>query len=214
MDHTPSIRDRGAGEYWIDHATLDEPAVARLLDARSLRLDNVKLPPDFYTRLPRLAELEVSGGSSQDLTPLRDATHVRRLAILYVRGVKDVSWLSDLVGLESLSLYSLAQVETLPSFARLSKLRFLQVGQMVRLHDLDGAALAPALEELRFTKRLGVTAESMQPFAGHPTLARFGWWWDEGVPAAQGKAVLDALPLPRPDWESADFGQVIRSDAD
>lgn len=211
---TPSFQDRSGGTFWIGPATLDEAATARLRDARSLRLDNVKVPADFYLRLPGLVELEVQGSSARDLVPLQHATHVRRLAVLYVRGVSDVGWLSGLVGLESLSLYSLAQVEALPSLAALSKLRFLQLGQMVRLRDLAGAALAPALEELRFTKRLGVTAESMKPFVGHPTLARFGWWWDEGVPAAQGRAVLDALPLPRPDWDAPDIGQVSFGDAD
>jgi len=212
--YTPSFQDRGGAEFWIGHSTLDEETAARLKDARSLRLDNVKVPADFYQRLPRLAAVEVQGGSAKDLVPLQHATHVRRLAIMYVRGVSDVSWLSQLVGLESLSLYSLAQVEALPSVAALSKLRFLQLGQMVRLHDLAGAALAPALEELRFTKRLGVSAESMRPFVDHPTLARFGWWWDEGVPMAKGRAVLKALPLPRPDWDAPDIGRVTFTDAD
>jgi hypothetical protein len=126
-----------------------------------------------------------------------------------------LDWLTDLPLFESLSLFSVPKIEAMPSLAGLTKLRYVQLGQMVRLRELSGVAQAPALEELRFTQRMGVTAESMKPFVGHPTLARFGWSWDEGVPAYRAQAVLDALPLPRPHWQAGDIGaHVTLRDAD
>jgi hypothetical protein len=195
-------QDRGNGHFWLDHVSIDEEGVRQLQSASWMTLWNVDVPDDFYTRLPNLRELEIDGGSARHLAPVRSATQVTRLVINQVRSVVDLGWLASLDGLESLALFGLPKVTAMPSLRRLRNLRFVQVGQMVRLHDVSGIADAPALEELRFTQRLAVTPESMVPFLGHPTLARFGWSWDEGVPAARGRAVLDALSLPRPDWNS------------
>ena len=211
---TTSWQDRGDGHFWLSDTKLGPEATERLEGARWLTLTNVKVPRDFYGRLPRLVELEVDGGAARDVPSIREATGLKRLAILRVRAT-DLGWLADLSDLESLSLYSLPRIEAMPSLARLPYLRFVQVGQMIRLHDIAGVAHAPALEELRFVKQLAVTAASMKPLVGHPTLARFGWWWDEGVSASQGSAVLDALPLPRPNWGESDIGaHVTFSDAD
>lgn len=211
---TGSWQDRGDGHVWLSDMKLGPDASTRLGGARWLTLTNVGVPRDFYSRLSGLVELEIDGGSAKDVPLIREATEIKRLALLRLRAT-DLGWITELSGLESLSLYSLPRIEAMPSLAGLPKLRFVQVGQMIRLHDVAGIAQAPALEELRFVKQLAVTAESMKPLVGHPTLARFGWWWDEGVSAAQGRAVLDALPLPRPDWDGGDIGaHVSFGDAD
>ena len=199
-------QDRGDGHFWLGELTLGSEAIGRLATARWLTLTQVKVPSDFYARLPRLTEVEIDGGSAADVVRVRQAPQLKRLAILRAPRLSDLDWLTELRALESLALFSLPKIEVMPSLSGLTRLRFVQLGQMIRLRDLAGVAQAPALEELRFTQRLGVTAESMKPFLGHPTLARFGWWWDEGVPAARGRAVLDALPLPRPDWQAGDSG--------
>ena len=199
---TGKWRELENDHLWLDHLVLGDDDVPRLAGARWLTLWNVKVPQDFYQRLPNVRELEIDGGTWRDLVPIRKATQLTRLVINQVRQVTDLSWIADLSNLESLALFGVPQIESMPSLAGMGKLRFVQVGQMRRLRDLTGVAEAPALEELRFTQRLGVTAESMKPFVGHPTLARFGWAWDEGVSAAQARSVLDALPLPRPDWST------------
>jgi len=208
-------QDRGDGHFWVGELTLGPDAIERLTTARSLTLTQVRIPSDFYASLPGLIEVEIDGGSATDVVRVRQATQLKRLAILRATALADIDWLAELRALESLALFSLPKIEVMPSLAELTRLRFIQLGQMIRLYDLAGVAQAPALEELRFTQRLGVTAESMKPFVGHPTLARFGWSWDEGVPAARARAVLDALPLPRPDWEAGDVGaHVTFRDAD
>jgi len=203
-------RDAGNGHLWLDHMTLHEDALPRLLPARRLTMWNVKVPAGLYGQLPNLEELVVEGGSGRDLLAVSRATELKRLVLNQIRGVTDLSWLPGLRRLQSLALYGLPRVTSLPSLAGLTQLRFVQVGQMVRLHDLTGVAAAPGSRELRFTQRLGVDADSMRPFAGHPTLERFGWSWEEGVPASQAQAVLGALPLPRPDWDAPDLSHDTR----
>lgn len=198
--------DRGDGHLWLGELTLGPEAIDRLAPVRWLTLTQVKVPTGLYASLPDLIELEIDGGSAVDVVRAREATQLKRLAVLRVPTLTDLEWLTELRALESLALFSLPKIEVMPSLAQLTRLRFVQVGQMIRLRDLAGVAEVPALEELRFTQRLGVTAESVKPFIGHPTLARFGWSWDEGVPAARGREVLDALPLPRPDWARATSG--------
>jgi hypothetical protein len=204
-------QDRGDGHFWLWETTLGPEAIERLATARCLTLTQVKIPRDFYAGLPRLTEVEIDGGSATDVVAVRRARRLKRLAILRAPTLTTLDWLTDLPFLESLSLFSVPKIESIPSLAGLPRLRFVQLGNMVRLRDLSGVAQAPVLEELRLTQRLAVTAESMKPFVGHPTLARFGWWWDEGVPASRAKAALDALPLPRPDWQAGDIGANMTS---
>lgn len=208
-----TFQDRGGGRFWLDHATLDDEAVTRLNDARSLTMWNVKVPADFYHRVPVLEALDIRGGSAPDLEPVRDATQLRSLAVNQVRRVTDLTWLTGLQELESLSLYGLSRIEVLPSFAASRRLRSVELGQMRRLHDIRGIAQAPALEELRFVRKLAVTAAGMEAFVGHRSLKRFGWF-SEDVPLSQARAVLDALPLPRPTWSAADGGSGDMSNAD
>jgi hypothetical protein len=195
--YTPSFQNRGDGEFWIDHWTLTDPEVAGLKSARHLTLWNVKVPKDFYQRVPALRSLDLRGGSAPNIDSVADAKQLVHLTVNQVRGVTDVDAIVGLKELETLVLYGLPQLERLPSLAPLKRLRMLQLGSMRRFRDLAPVAEAPALEDLRFVRKMGVDAGSMTPLIGHPTLKVFDWFWED-VPASKALPVLDVLGLPKP----------------
>jgi hypothetical protein len=103
----------------------------------------------------------------------------------------------ELLELETLSLYGLPQLARLPSLKPLAKLRTLQLGNMRGITDLSPIAQAPALEDLRFVRKMGIDAAAMRPLLKHPTLKFFDWFWED-VPQSQALPVIDALGLPKP----------------
>lgn len=196
--YKPSWQDRGDGKFWINHLTLGDHEVDLLGKARDLTLWNVKVPGDFFERLPALRLLDLRGGSAKHLDPVAGAHGLVDLTVNQVRGITNVDAIVELHELETLSLYGLPHLDRLPSFAPLTRLRTVQLGQMRSFTDLSPVAEAPALEDLRFVRKLGIDAASMKPLVGHPTLKVFDWFWED-VPASQALPVLAVLGLPKPD---------------
>jgi hypothetical protein len=189
------IKSRGPASYWVDHQTLTDRDLDILIGARHLTLWNVKLPPGFLEELPQLELLDIRGGTSSNLTSIAPLVSLRGLVINQVRGLGALDEISDLVGLEILSLYGLAHIRRLPSFDRSTLLRRVEVGQMRSLVDISSLAGAPALEELYLVRKLPLDAESVRPLRGHPTLRAFDWYFED-VPWSRVEPVLQALPTP------------------
>ena len=190
-------QDRGNGGFWLDHVRLGEQDVERLASARHLTMWNVKIPHGFYGRLPVLESLDLRGGSGTNLDEVAKAGRLKHLTVNQVRGMNDVDAIVHLVNLESLVLYGLPRLERLPSLAPLRVLRTLELGSMRIFRDLAPVADAPALEELRFVRKIGVDADSMKVLLGHPNLKYFDWFWED-VPDSKALPVLAVLGLPKP----------------
>ena len=190
-------QDRGGGEFWIDHAVLEEGDLAWLRSATWLMLWNVAVPPGFLAQLPNLWGLDLRGGSATDLSVVDGCPALRCLVVNQVRGLSDLSIVPTLTTVELLAVYGLRQVTTAPSLAALPALRRLQVGQMRGLPALAGLLDAPGLKELMLHKSVNVTADDVARIKGHPTLTHFGWY-AEDVPLSRWRPVVEAIALPRP----------------
>jgi hypothetical protein len=158
---------------------------------------NVKVPEGFFGRLQQLETLDLRGGSGSNIDAVAEAKGLRHLKVNQVRGLTNVDAVVRMTKLESLDLYGLPQLDRLPSLGPLLKLRRLQLGSMRALSDLRPVADAPALEELRFVRKMGVDADSMKVLVGHPALKYFDWFWED-VPASKALPVIAALGLPKP----------------
>jgi hypothetical protein len=173
-----------------------------------MTLWNVRVPTDFYAQLPNLRLLDLRGGSASNLEPIALASGLQGLVVNQVRGLRELGAITRLRHLVILSLYGIPGVTRLPSLADLHRLRRVELGQMRDLRDLSTLAEAPALEELYLLRRLDISADSMDPLKGHPTLRAFDWAWED-VAASRALPVLDALALPTPplmrpeDWLDA-----------
>lgn len=187
---------RGAGRvFWIDHAEIVEDDLEWLRAAMRLTLWNVKVPPGFLARLRELWWLDLRGGSAADLEIVQGATSLQYLQVNQVRGLVDLSAMTDLSNLRLLSLYGLLRVQRLPSCAPLTHLQRAEIGQMRGLDSLAGLLDAPGLRELHLSKRVTVTDQDIARIKQHPSMQQFGWW-GEDVPMAQWQRVVDGVGLP------------------
>src|SRR3546814_17836209 len=119
------------------------------------------------------------------------ASRLRYLAVNQVRGLADLSLVSEIRQLQLLSLYGLAKVAVLPSLATLSDLKRVELGQMKGISSIGPVLEAPELRELSLLKIVPVAREDIPLLQRHPTLARFDWsfadvprWMYEPVPQA------------------------------
>ena len=176
----------------LDHTTLSDSDAERMAGVERLTLWNVKLPPGFLARLPRLWWLDVRGGSGTDASYAEGCTGLRYLSINQVRGTADLGAVAELETLEYLSLYGLPRVERLPSLRSLPRLRRVELGSMKGLRSIAGLAEAPALEELLFSRRVALTDADAELLANHPTLRAFHWF-TEDVPLRVAQPVIDRM---------------------
>jgi hypothetical protein len=169
------VQDRGAGEFWLDHAKIVGKDLGWLDAAERLTLWNVKVPLNFLQRLERLWWLDVRGGSAADLKIAVGCRQLRYLSINQVRGLTDLALLPEFENLELLSLYGLTHLEELPSLRELGRLRRVEIGQMRALPSIGAILDAPYLEELLVSKMVTITEDDVTKINANAKLAKFAW---------------------------------------
>jgi len=183
------------GGYWIDHAEIVEDDLEWLAKGERLTLWNVHVPRGFLAQLDKLWWLDLRGGSAADVAVARGANKLRYLAVNQVRGLSDLSVVSELTNLRYLGFYGLPKVTHLPSCAALSRLERAELGQMRGLVTLAGLLEAPNLRELQFARKINVTDDDVDGIVNHPTIERFGWF-AEDVPVETWVPVVERIGLP------------------
>lgn len=137
-----------------------------------LSLDGLKLENlDFLLPLKRLERFELHGGGTTNLAALPRIGDLTRLVLGRINGLADVSVIEQLASLQSLDLYWLKRVETMPDLAKLKHLRRVMLDTMKGLRKLGGLAAAPELETLIIFNSAQLTPEEFLPFVGHKKLA-------------------------------------------
>jgi len=191
-----AVRRRSDTWFWMDHAIVRPGDFEWLADVQRLTLWNVKVPPVFFARLPKLRWLDIRGGSGSDLELLRGSENLEFLSLNQIRGLSDLSLLSEFRQLRLLDLYGLSQLVDIPSLASLVNLERAQLGQLRNLRDLGSVLDAPHLRELYLLRKIGVSARDVERINAHPSLRAFTWM-SEDVPLRVSEPVVDRIALPR-----------------
>jgi len=184
---------------WLDHVELLDEDVEWLASTERLTLWNVKVPRDLLARLDKLWWLDIRGGSATDLELANGVTKLQYLAVNQVRGMCDLSVVSEMTSLRYLNLYGLAKVTQLPSFRLLAKLEHARLGQMRGLLSLHGLLEAPRLRELYLIRKINVSADDVDGIIKHPTIKKFNWF-AEDVPNKSWVPVVEKIGLPEGPW--------------
>ncbi|MCH2110797.1 MAG: hypothetical protein MK135_15870 [Polyangiaceae bacterium] len=98
--------------------------------------------------LSNLWSLEVLLGGSEDMSKIRELERLKHLELSWVKRLADLSFLSDCVSLQKLTVNRLKQVQRLPDLSKLANLRALSLAVLKNLESVDEVASAPALEWL------------------------------------------------------------------
>jgi hypothetical protein len=192
-----AARLQDAGGVFIHHATIVEDDFEWLAEVERLTLWNVKVPADFLPRLNRLWWVDWrGGGKGQKIEQLTTCPALRFVSLNQIRGVDDLKFLAELTSVEMVRIYGMSAVQRIPSFAGLTSLRRLEIGQMKLLETIHPALDAPNLEELMLVKTVNVTPDDVRVIKSHAMLRSFDWF-AEDVPDRVWLPVREAITLPR-----------------
>ena len=179
----------------LDHVELIREDVEWIAATERLTLWNVKIPAGLLAQIERLWWLDLRGGSAVDLSVANGAENLQYLAVNQVRGMCDLSLVSDMKKLRYLDLYGLPKVTELPSCLRLANLEHARLGQMRGLTSLNGLLQAPKLRELELVRKINVSETDINAIISHSAIERFGWF-AEDVPNKVWVPVVEKIALP------------------
>lgn len=188
-------RRRDNRVLWLDHVELIDDDLEWLANTERLTLWNVKVPAGLLAKLERLWWLDLRGGSAIDLSVANGAGNLQYLAVNQVRGMCDLSLVSDMAKLRYLSLYGLPKVTELPSCKQLANLEHASLGQMRGLLSLHGLLQAPKLRELELVRKINISEIDVHEIISHSAIERFSWF-AEDVPNKVWVPVVEKIALP------------------
>lgn len=179
----------------LNHLELLDEDIEWLAATERLTLWCVKAPNGLLARMENLWWLDVRGGSGIDLEVARGAIKLRYLAVNQVRGMRDLSVVSEMTSLRYIMLYGLPKVTHLPSFAGLTQLEHASVGQLRGMVSLQGLLQAPRLRELELVRKIGISESDVDGIINHPSIRQFTWF-AEDVPVKIWEPIVDRIGLP------------------
>jgi hypothetical protein len=144
------------------------------------------------TPMTGLRGLDLKLGGTRDLSLLPSFTRLQYFEAAMIRGLSDLSPLTEATSLEELYLQALTHVTALPPMHKLTRLRRITLWTMKGLTDLSVLLTAPALEELDLVMGHLPPGQVTQ-LAAHPTLKKA----DTGMGSDWKNTTVQAgLPLP------------------
>lgn len=133
-------------------------SVAKLGSLGQLGLNSMSSPDlGFLSKNLKLRTLSITLGGASDLLAIALCPGLKKLNLCWIRGLKDISFVSRCLQLESLVLDRLKQVTTLPSLEPLSMLR------SVVLNSMRGLCNAGGLESGTFESLAWFDAKELEP---------------------------------------------------
>ena len=126
---------------------------------RSITTKNI----EFLTSLKKLSSLDIKLGGIKDFSAIEGMENIKHLELWLIRGLKDLSFISSLTGLQSLFLQSLKNVEVLPALKGLSQLKKINIEDMKGLKDISSLGEAPALAEFIHSSAMNMDIDDYIP---------------------------------------------------
>lgn len=173
--------------------------LAKLHSLCTLTLGSVPLKDlSFLEPLTDLRALNLRSGSTPDLSQLPTIGRLEYLELWMVRGLSNLSPISELKDLSYLHLESLGQVERLPDLTELHALETIWLQSMKSLVDLSPLLSAPALRHVGLVAMPHLQPENVSVLSSSNTLE--GLRIDLGS-RRKNAATQKLVPLAEANWE-------------
>lgn len=104
----------------------------------------------YLATLPKLWSLDIKLGGIRSFAGIEHKASIKYLELWQIRGLRGISVVTTLQGLQNLFLQSLPHLETFPSVTNSTALRRVFLENLKGLRDLTSLKGAPSLEEFAF----------------------------------------------------------------
>ncbi|MFA6087394.1 hypothetical protein [Mucilaginibacter sp.] len=151
-------------ELYLEAQSKGIDAVNTLKKLKKITLRSISTPNlNFLSGLNQLWSVDVKLGGIRDFNALKSLQNLKYLELWQVRELSDISFISDLIALQSLFIQSLPNVEELPGFNKLNKLKRITLDNLKGLKRLDVLRTASALTEFIYTMAQNQEPENLLP---------------------------------------------------
>ena len=169
----PLARFKQLETVYLEGQQKDIEVLSGLAELRDVTLRSISTQGlDYLKPLRKMWSLDLKLGGIRDLSAIAGMEAISYFETWQVSRLSDASVISELPGLQSLFLQSLANVRSLPPLLGLRKLRRVVLMNMKGLHDLTPLELAPSLEEFALIEASGSQPSELEPVLRNPALER------------------------------------------
>ncbi|HKF70427.1 MAG TPA: hypothetical protein VKB68_01655 [Stellaceae bacterium] len=184
----------GLHSLFLQSHTKDLHVVGGLAGLRSIGFSGIPLADlSMLVSLRELTDVFVGFSKTRDLWALQDLPRLKNLRIIRITELAAVDILRELVGLASVELSWLRNVERLPNLSRLTSLQSVTLDTMKGLREIAGVAAAPTLQRLAVAACPSLTAASFKCLVGHPTLRELWGYTGRTRENAEIKAMFPGI---------------------
>jgi len=133
---------------------------------RSVSLDNLSC----IRSLKNLKSLNIKLGHIKDFSAIEHFKNLEYIELWQIRGLFNLSFISQLTGLKKLFLQSLNNITRFPELNNLEKLNWILLDNMKNLNDFSSLEFAPALNEFTQYSANGKIINQYIPLLKNPSL--------------------------------------------
>ncbi len=133
---------------------------------RSISTNNI----DFLTGLNNLWSVDVKLGGIKSFNSLEKLSNLKYLELWQIRGLSDLSFISNIVSLQNLHIQSLSYVEKFPNLEKLINLRRISIENIKGLNNFESLRHLPSLEDFILTDGSSQKLESLIPVLENPNV--------------------------------------------
>ena len=166
-------------KFYLERHQRGIDSLRDLKDLKEITLHSISTPNlDYLSDLPALWSVAIKLGGIKAFDSLKHIPNLKSLELWHVRGLNDLSFLTELYALQRLSLESLNKITSFPDMSGLKSLRRIGLSDMKGLANLDSLKNCPALEDFSFYSARNFTPEQIVPVLENSTVknvaCRFG----------------------------------------
>ncbi len=163
-------------KLYLEGHTKDFDVVSELKNLEDLTIRSITLPDlEAVADLPKLWSLDIKLGGTTNLAALSRAKSLKYLELWMIKGLADISVISEITTLQFLFLQDLKNVVALPRLKKLKKLRRLVLVNMKGISDVTPVLEAESLEDFVISVAPLLLPEDLTPLKRHPALKTVGF---------------------------------------
>jgi len=170
-DLKPLSRFSMLKNLYIEGHTKNIESLGELMCLERLTLRSITTSDlSYLSDLPALWSLDIKLGGIRSFVGIHGKDSIKHLELWQIRELGDVTFVSDLPGLQYLFLQSLPHIESFPSLVNAQVLRRVVIENLKSLSDFSAFETAPALEEFALIQGYKQMPEQLLPVLRNPSV--------------------------------------------
>lgn len=165
-DLLPIVHFKQLKRLWVMHfeKNLDQ-VLSQLTDLQSLWLRSISSYHhlDFIANLKKLTHLRLDLCSFSDISGVTRLSQLASLSLFKITKVENFDFITQLTKLHHIELHTVSQISVFPDIDQLQYLNHIQITSCTMLHDFSALQYAPSLKAVYISHVTSSSADDLMP---------------------------------------------------